>query len=52
MKYAFAATLGLASLALALDGQIGIHDPSTIALCGGKFYIRNQSMLMCYNVKA
>jgi len=38
MKYAFAATLGLASLALALDGQIGIHDPSTIALCGGKFY--------------
>jgi hypothetical protein len=21
-------------------------------VCGGKFYIRNQSMLMCYNVKA
>jgi hypothetical protein len=27
----------LASLALALDGQIGIHDPSTIVLCNGKF---------------
>jgi arabinan endo-1,5-alpha-L-arabinosidase len=39
MKYAFAATLlALASLALALDGQIGIHDPSTIVLCDGKFY--------------
>src|SRR5579871_2687648 len=39
MKYALAATLlALASLALALDGQIGIHDPSTIAFCNGKFY--------------
>jgi len=39
IKYAFAAAiLALASLALALDGQIGIHDPSTIALCDGKFY--------------
>jgi arabinan endo-1,5-alpha-L-arabinosidase len=28
----------LASLAFALDGQIGIHDPSTIVLCNGKFY--------------
>ena len=27
-----------ASLAFALDGQIGIHDPSTIILCDGKFY--------------
>jgi arabinan endo-1,5-alpha-L-arabinosidase len=39
MKYALVAiTLALASLALALDGQIGIHDPSTIAFCNGKFY--------------
>ena len=21
-------------------------------VCGGRFYIRNQTMLMCYNVKA
>lgn len=32
------AIVSLASLAWALDGQIGIHDPSTIALCNGKFY--------------
>lgn len=39
MKSISAVTLlALASLALALDGQIGIHDPSTIALCNGKFY--------------
>ena len=39
MKCAFAAVLlALASLALALDGTVGIHDPSTIARCNGKFY--------------
>ncbi len=39
MKYALLATiLALASLALALDGQIGIHDPSTVVLCNGKYY--------------
>jgi arabinan endo-1,5-alpha-L-arabinosidase len=32
------AIVALASVAFALDGQIGIHDPSTIALCNGKFY--------------
>ncbi len=26
------------SSAIALDGQIGIHDPSTIVLCDGKYY--------------
>jgi arabinan endo-1,5-alpha-L-arabinosidase len=26
------------SLAFALDGQIGIHDPSTIVVCDGKYY--------------
>jgi arabinan endo-1,5-alpha-L-arabinosidase len=39
MKYALLVTvLTLASIALALDGQIGIHDPSTVVLCDGKFY--------------
>ena len=39
MKYALLATaLVVGSIALALDGQVGIHDPSTIALCNGKFY--------------
>ena len=26
------------TLAFALDGQIGIHDPSTIMRCNGRFY--------------
>jgi hypothetical protein len=26
------------SLAFALDGQVGIHDPSTIVVCDGKYY--------------
>ena len=39
MKYAIAATvLAVASIALALDGQFGIHDPSTPVLCDGKYY--------------
>jgi len=39
MKYGLPATvLALASLVLALDGQFGIHDPSTVVLCNGKFY--------------
>jgi arabinan endo-1,5-alpha-L-arabinosidase len=39
MKYAvLAVALVVASIALAVDGQPGIHDPSTIALCNGKFY--------------
>jgi arabinan endo-1,5-alpha-L-arabinosidase len=33
-----AALLTLASIGLALDGEVGIHDPSTIAVCEGKFY--------------
>jgi arabinan endo-1,5-alpha-L-arabinosidase len=33
-----ATVLALASLAVALDGQIGIHDPSTVVRCNGKFY--------------
>jgi arabinan endo-1,5-alpha-L-arabinosidase len=28
----------VASIAFALDGQIAIHDPSTVVLCNGKFY--------------
>jgi arabinan endo-1,5-alpha-L-arabinosidase len=39
MKYALLIViLALGSIGLALDGQIGIHDPSTIAICYGKFY--------------
>jgi arabinan endo-1,5-alpha-L-arabinosidase len=39
MKYALLVTaLVVGSIALALDGQIGIHDPSTIVLSNGKFY--------------
>jgi arabinan endo-1,5-alpha-L-arabinosidase len=39
MKYALlAVALVVASIALALEGQPGIHDPSTIAMCNGKFY--------------
>src|SRR5450631_1500055 len=39
VKYAFLATIALASVAFALDGQIGIHDPSTIVQCDGKYYV-------------
>jgi len=40
MKYYFAllVLVGLMSNGFALDGQIGIHDPSTIMLCDGKYY--------------
>lgn len=39
MRYAIAAAvLAVASIALALDGQFGIHDPSTPVLCDGKYY--------------
>jgi arabinan endo-1,5-alpha-L-arabinosidase len=39
MKYAlFAIVLALATIAFALDGQIGIHDPSTVVMCDGKYY--------------
>ena len=33
-----AALLALASMALALEGQIVIHDPSTVIQCDGRFY--------------
>jgi arabinan endo-1,5-alpha-L-arabinosidase len=39
MRYVLLTTaLALVSLALALDGTVGIHDPSTVVLCKGKFY--------------
>jgi len=40
MKYYFAllVLVGLMSNGFALDGQIAIHDPSTIMLCDGKYY--------------
>src|SRR5438045_9200716 len=39
MKYALLATvLMLGPITLALDGTVGIHDPSTVVMCNGKFY--------------
>lgn len=39
MRHALLATvLGSASLAFALDGEIGIHDPSTVIISNGKYY--------------
>jgi len=39
MKYALlATTFAFASLLFALDGPVGIHDPSTIVQSNGKFY--------------
>ena len=39
MRHALLALVwGTASLALALDGDVGIHDPSTVVVAGGKFY--------------
>jgi len=39
MKFSLLATfLTLAPIAFGLDGQVGIHDPSTIVLCDRKFY--------------
>src|SRR4051812_37448412 len=37
-KLLAAAILTLAPSAFALEGQIGIHDPSTLIVCDGKFY--------------
>ena len=41
MKSAVTLLSGILMLALpafALDGQFGIHDPSTVTLCDGKYY--------------
>jgi arabinan endo-1,5-alpha-L-arabinosidase len=39
MKYlVLAAFIVVASVAVALDGQIGIHDPSTVVQCDGRYY--------------
>jgi arabinan endo-1,5-alpha-L-arabinosidase len=37
-RYLSVVALALVSAAFALDGQIGIHDPSTIIQCSGKYY--------------
>lgn len=36
---AFVLASMLAPLVFGLDGQIGIHDPSTVIECGGKYYV-------------
>jgi arabinan endo-1,5-alpha-L-arabinosidase len=38
LRYLSAVVVALASAAFALDGQINIHDPSTIIQCNSKFY--------------
>src|SRR4030095_11103716 len=39
MKHALPlSALAVTSLALALDGQFGIHDPSTVVRSNGKYY--------------
>jgi len=37
-QFLAAAVVPLAPAVFALDGQIGIHDPSTIMPCDGKYY--------------
>ena len=46
MKYGFfaAATLLLASALFALDGDVGMHDPSTVVRDNGKFYSTSDIM--------
>jgi arabinan endo-1,5-alpha-L-arabinosidase len=39
VKVALLATVVLPPIAFALDGQIGIHDPSTVIQCDGKYYV-------------
>jgi arabinan endo-1,5-alpha-L-arabinosidase len=40
MKYVLiTCILAAASIAVGLDGQIGIHDPSTIVMSNGKFFV-------------
>ena len=40
MRFVALALLGvLCSPAIGLDGQVGIHDPSTIIKCDGKYYV-------------
>ena len=37
-RYLAAIVFALVSAGFALEGQIGIHDPSTIIQCDGKYY--------------
>ncbi len=37
-RYLSVVALALVSAAFALEGQVGIHDPSTIIQCDGKYY--------------
>src|SRR6476661_2926797 len=39
IKVVFLVTAILCPIAFALDGQIGIHDPSTVVRCDGKYYV-------------
>jgi arabinan endo-1,5-alpha-L-arabinosidase len=35
----FGAFVGTAPVALALDGELRVHDPSTVVMCKGKYYL-------------
>lgn len=37
-RYSAAMILALVSVAFALEGQVGIHDPSTVVQCDGRYY--------------
>ena len=39
LRFLTLALLAGASRVLALDGQVGIHDPSTLLMCEGKYYV-------------
>ncbi len=42
-----ASVLSLAIIAFALDGDIGIHDPSTVVLCDGKYlHLRHRRFVL------
>ena len=40
--HAFIASVAVAVPAFALEGMIGIHDPSTVVVCDGTYQIRSQ----------
>jgi hypothetical protein len=50
LRYLAAIVLALTSLAFALDGQIGIHDPSTIIQCEGKYYDKENAPVRNFTV--
>ena len=52
ITFAFATVALLSGRVFALEGAIGVHDPSTVAICDGKYYVygtgRGVSVLTVY----